>query len=207
MDVHRHRKAKLGHYPPAGAASVADVRKWALSALLCKLALLAAFGGCASTGGGDFVVDVMFRKTGAVAPDVIEITSPGLVNEIHGAFTIEAVGLYAGAQLEEDGRVGLGSNRVFLLEFRDHGDISLLRSDDKRVSLRAELGSDGKVVKALLGSKTGAVVSGFKAEGNDAFESGTWELLYDGPEIVVGRFDLTFEKYRVAGNFRAPRLR
>lgn len=173
--------------------------------MLCILALLV--GACASGGSREIFVDVMFRKTGAVAPNVVEISTPGLVNEIHGAFTIEAVGLYAGAELAEDSRVARGSNRVFLLEFTDHGDISLLRTDDKRVSLRAELGPDGKVEKALLGSKTGAVVSGFNAEGNDAFESGTWELLYDGPELVVGRIDLKFQKYRVAGNFRAPRLR
>jgi hypothetical protein len=162
---------------------------------------------CASGSCGDERVDAMFRKTGAIVPDVIELSAPALVSDIHGAYTIEATAFYSGAQLAEDGRVTTGVNRVFLLEFTDHGAIALLRTDDKRISLRAELGPEGEVVRALLGSKKGAVVTGFGAEGNDTFESGSWELLYDGPEIVIGRVDLKFRKYSVAINFRAPRLR
>lgn len=156
---------------------------------------------------GEALVDFMFRKTGAPAPDVLELTTPALVNEVHGAYTIESAGYYPGNVLEDDGRVVKGDGRVFLLEFTDHGDISLLRTDDKRVSLRAQLGPAGKVERALLGAVSGSVVSGFTAAGNDTFESGTYEILYDGPELVVGRIDLKFGKYSVAGNFRAPRIR
>jgi hypothetical protein len=149
----------------------------------------------------------MFRKTGHPVPEVVELTTPALVNEVHGAYTIESAGFYPGNVMQDDGRIVAGEGRVFLLEFMDHGDISLLRTDDKRVSLRAQLGPEGKVERALLGALSGTVVSGFTAEGNDTFESGTYEILYDGPEWVVGRIDLKFKKYSVAGNFRAPRIR
>lgn len=182
--------------------SVAEMRRIALC-----LAILIGLGGCASPGEGEVRVDVMFRKTGAPESGVVEITSPALVNELNGAFTIESAGWYTGASLDEQGKIKRGDNRVFLLEFMDRGDISLLRTDDQRVSLRAELGPDGKVRTALLGSLTGTVVSGYTASRNDTFESGTWELLYDGPDMVVGRVDLQFRKYRVQGNFRAPRVR
>jgi len=152
-------------------------------------------------------VDVMFRKTGAVAEGVLELTTPALVNEVHGAFTIESLGYFPGAALSEDGRVVSGEGAVFALEFVDHGAISVLRTDDKRVSLRAEFGPEGQVTGGLLGSPRGSVSTGFTTAGNDRFKSGTYELLYDGPELVVGRFDVQFEKYRVQGNFRAPRLR
>ncbi len=175
---------------------------------LCVLALCCLMlAGCAAPGSGEMLVDVMFRKTGAPTEGVVELTTPALVNEVNGAYSIEAVSWYAGAALSEDGKVTRGDSRVFLLEFIDRGDISLLQTDDKRVSLRAELAGDGTVRTALLGSVTGTVVSGFTAAGNDTFESGTWELLYDGPDLVVGRIDLKFKKYRVAGNFRAPRSR
>jgi hypothetical protein len=170
------------------------------------LVALLLIAGCANAHSGEMVVDFMFRKAGAPAGDVIELSTPALVNEIHGAFTIELTGYYPGAALDDDGKIVKGDDRVFLLEFTDHGDISLLRTDDKRVSLRAQLGPQGKVTRALLGSMSGAVVSGFTTEGNDTFESGTWEVLYDGPDVVVGRIDLRFTKYSVAGNFRAPRM-
>lgn len=171
------------------------------------MTILMALAGCATPGAGEMLVDVMFRKTGAPESGVVEITTPGLVNEVHGAFTIESVGWYTGAELDEQGKIKRGDNRVFLLEFMDRGDISLLQTDDQRVSLRAELAADGKVRTALLGSLTGTVVSGFTASRNDTFESGTYELIYDGPDMVVGRIDLQFRKYRVQGNFRAPRVR
>lgn len=196
-------------------ASVAEMRRLAAgshgsSAVLamCLPALCwLVLAGCATPGTGEMLVDVMFRKTGAPTEGVVELTTPALVNEINGAYSIEAVSWYAGAALAEDGKVTRGDNRVFLLEFMDRGDISLLQTDDKRVSLRAELAGDGTVRTAILGSVTGTVVSGFTAAGNDTFESGSWELVYDGPDLVVGRIDLKFKKYRVAGNFRAPRSR
>lgn len=161
---------------------------------------------CASSSG-DAKVDVMFRKTDAVAEDILDLTTPALVNEINGAYEIEGIGYFPSAKLAESGEVTSGENRVFVLRFIDLGDISVLRTDDKQVSLRAEFGPEGKVVNALLGSTSGAVSDAFVSYGNDVFESGSWEVLYDGPDIVVGRFDLKFRKYRVAGNFRAPRLR
>lgn len=156
---------------------------------------------------GDAEVDVMFRRTGSVTEGVLELTSPALVSGPNGAYTIESIGYYPGTELAPDGQVIDGQHAVFTLQFTDLGDIDLLRTDDKRVSLRAEFGAGGKVTNALLGSSSGAVSDGFVAFKNDTFESGSWEVLYDGPDLVVGRFDLKFTKYRAAGNFRAPRLR
>jgi hypothetical protein len=155
----------------------------------------------------DANVDIMFRRGDAVADDVLTLSTPALVSEVNGAYEIEGIAYHTGVKLGPDGQIQSGKNRVFSVRFVDLGDISVLRTDDKRVSLRAELGPEGKVINALLGSVSGAVHDGFVSYGNDVFESGTWELLYDGPEIVVGRVDLQFKKYRVKGNFRAPRLR
>lgn len=176
-----------------------------LSICLLALCLLPA---CGSSGAmGDAEVDVMFRRTEAVTDGVLELTAPALVSKPNGAYEIEAIGYYPGAALGPEGQVVAGDHAVFTLQFTDLGDIDLLRTDDKRVSLRAEFGAGGKVTSALLGSTSGAVSDGFVAFNNDTFESGTWEVLYDGPDLVVGRFDLKFTKYRAAGNFRAPRLR
>ena len=171
------------------------------------IAALIALPACSSTGAGDAQIDVMFRKTDAVDSDILELTTPALVNEINGAFELEGVGYMPGAKLSAGGEIDSGDNSVFVLRFIDLGDISVLRTDDKQVSLRAEFGPEGKVVNALLGSTSGAVSDAFVAYENDVFESGTWQVMYDGPELVVGRFDLKFRKYRVAGNFRAPRLK
>lgn len=188
---------------PLPPASVAEMRKL----VTCLLAVL-ALGGCGSTGGlKDAEVDVMFRRTANVTDGVLELTSPALVSKPNGAYTIEAIGYYPGAALGPSGQIEEGKHAVFSLQFVDLGDISVLRTDDKRVSLRAEFGAGGKVTNALLGSTSGAVSDGFVAFNNDTFESGSWEVLYDGPDLVVGRFDLKFTKYRAAGNFRAPRLR
>lgn len=168
--------------------------------------LLCLCAGCAGTSQ-ETRVDVMFRKTGALAEGTLELTSPALVNDLNGAYTIELAGYFASRGLDESGRVVSGGNAVFALEFVDHGDISVLRTDDRRISLRAEFGPGGKVTNALLGSTSGAVEDGFTTAGNDTFESGTFELLYEGPELVVGRFDLKFRKYRAQGNFRAPRVK
>jgi hypothetical protein len=178
----------------------------ALITLGCLPAIALATAGCASSSP-DARVDVMFRKTDAVAEDVLELTTPALVNDINGAYEIEGVGYFPSAKLAASGEVESGENRVFVLRFIDLGDISVLRTDDKQVSLRAEFGPEGKVVAALLGSTSGAVNDAFVAYGNDVFEAGSWELLYDGPDVVVGRFDIKFKKYRASGNFRAPRLR
>lgn len=186
--------------PSSPARSVAEMRKPFLLLLLCLLP------GCASTEG-ETRVDVMLRKTGTITDGTLELTSPALVNELNGAYTIHAAGYYAGRGLDANGRVIAGKGAVFALEFTDHGDISVLRSDDRRISLRAEFGPDGKVTNGLLGSTSGAVEDGFTSAGNDTFESGSFELLYEGPELVVGRFDLKFAKYRAQGNFRAPRIR
>jgi hypothetical protein len=170
--------------------------------------LVTFLGGCA-TGDAGFRsnVDFMFRESGVVLPDALTLTSPSLVSELNGAYTIHLVGLHSRSALASDGVLTSGQSRVFQLDFIDHGDISILRTDDKALSLRAELGPDGKVVRALLGGVSGVASDGFKAFANDTFESGTWQLLYDGPDIVVGRLDLKFRKYSVSGNFRAPRLR
>jgi hypothetical protein len=183
--------------------SVAEMRRLATLLLTAFIALPA----CSSTGAGDASVDVMFRKTDVIDEDILELTTPALVNEINGAYEIEGIGYMPGAKLSAGGEVESGDNRVFVLRFVDLGDISVLRTDDKQVSLRAEFGPEGKVVNALLGSPSGAVSDAFVSSGNDVFESGTWEVMYDGPDLVVGRFDLKFRKYRVAGNFRAPRLK
>lgn len=175
--------------------------------LACLLVWSALTGACASAGGlEDAEVDVMFRRTEAVS-DALELTSPALVSKVNGAYEIESIGYRPGSKLGPDGQVQSGENAVFVLGFVDLGDISVLRTDDKQVSLRAEFGPGGKVLNALLGSTSGAVSDGFTSSGNDEFESGSWEVLYDGPDLVVGRFDLKFRKYKVAGNFRAPRLR
>jgi hypothetical protein len=181
------------------------MRSTLITFCLCLAALQLA--GCAGSPQANAQADVMFRKTSAMTEGVIELTTPSLVNDIHGAFTIEELGYFTGATLAEDGRVRPGENAVFVLEFVDHGDISVLRTDDKRVSLRVEFGPEGKITAGLLGDRSGVVRSGFTNAVNDTFKEGTWELLYDGPEVVVGRFDVEFEKYRVTGNFRAPRLR
>lgn len=182
------------------------MRKPAILCLLLILLPLAA--GCSSMEAlRDAEVDFMFRQTEATAGDVLELTTPALVSKVNGAYEIEGIGLRERAALTAAGDVEAGQNLVFVLTFTDLGDISVLRTDDKRVSLRAELGPEGKVLNALLGSTTGRVTDGFTSALNDEFESGTWEILYDGPELVVGRIDLKFRKYRVSGNFRAPRLR
>lgn len=162
---------------------------------------------CASGPAPEMRVDFMFRTTGAAEPQIVSLASPPLVNEINGAFTLTDTGLYARAVLGDGGRVSPGVNRVFLLDFIDHGDISILRTDDKRLSLRAELGPGGLVVRALLGAVDGQPAEGFTSFENDRFESGAWSLLYDGPDLVVGRLDLKFRKHVVSGNFRAPKLR
>lgn len=175
--------------------------------LTCLLLFATLAGACASTGGmEDAEVDVMFRRTDATS-DALELTTPALVSKVNGAYEIEGIGYMTESSLSPAGEVKAGKNTVFVLRFVDLGDISVLRTDDKQVSLRAEFGPGGKVVNALLGSTSGAVSDAFTSAGNDVFESGSWEVLYDGPELVVGRFDLKFRKYRVAGNFRAPRLR
>jgi len=174
--------------------------------LLLLLPLLLA--ACASDyGRADARVDFMFRDTGAAAGDVLSLAQPPLVNELNGAFTITDVGYYPHAALTESGGVKSGEARVFVLDFIDHGDISILRTDDKRLSLRAEMDPKGVVTRALLGAPQGQVGDGFVTFANDHFESGQAEILYDGPDLVVGRLDLRFRKYKVSGNFRAPRLR
>lgn len=163
---------------------------------------------CASApSSGEARVDFMFRRTAAVEDATVTLAQPSLLNELNGAFTIHEVGLHARAALDSGGVMRAGGNRVLGIEFTDHGDISILRTDDKRLSLRAELGPDGKVVRGLLGATAGVVMDGFTAFENDAFESGSWQLLYDGPDLVVGRLDLKFRKYAVSGNFRAPKLK
>jgi hypothetical protein len=175
--------------------------------LACLLSVSALTGACATSAGlEDAEVDVMFRRTEAVS-DALELTTPALVSKVNGAYEIESIGYRPRSKLGPDGQVQAGENAVFVLRFIDLGDISVLRADDKQVSLRAEFGPGGKVLNALLGSTSGAVSDGFTSAGNDVFESGSWEVLYDGPDLVVGRFDLQFRKYKVAGNFRAPRLR
>lgn len=181
-----------------------SLRPMARLILLLPLVLAA----CATDPGrADARVDFMFRDTGAAEGNIVTLASPPLVNELNGAFTITDVGYYASGALEESGRLKSGTSRVFLLDFVDHGDISILRTDDKRLSLRAELGPEGTVTRALLGAVQGQASDGFVSFENDRFESGTWVLLYDGPDLVVGRLDLKFRKHRVSGNFRAPRLR
>lgn len=172
--------------------------------LLLPLLLAAC---AADPGRVDARVDFMFRDTGAAEGGILSLASPPLVNELNGAFTITDIGFYPRAALSQSGRVESGTARVFLLDFVDHGDVSILRTDDKRLSLRAEFGADGAVTRALLGAPQGQVSDGFASFENDRFESGTWTLLYDGPDLVVGRLDLKFRKHRVSGNFRAPRLR
>lgn len=174
--------------------------------LILLLPLVVA--ACATDPGrADARVDFMFRDTGAAEGNILTLASPPLVNELNGAFTITDVGFYPASALDESGRLKSGASRVFLLDFIDHGDIAILRTDDKRLSLRAELGPEGAVTRALLGAPQGQVSDGFVAFENDRFESGTWVLLYDGPDLVVGRLDLKFRKHRVSGNFRAPRIK
>lgn len=155
----------------------------------------------------DARVDVMFRRTGDTAEGVLTLADPPLVNELNGAFTIERIAWHGSAGLEASGAIAAGKNAVFELAFTDHGDISVLRTDDKPLSLRAELGPGGKVLRGMLGSVSGQVADGFLSYRNDEFVAGSWELLYDGPSLVVGRVDMQFRKYRVMGNFRAPRVR
>ena len=166
------------------------------------IALLMA--GCAS-GGEKFNphVDAMFRETGARTENVLTLTRPALVNEVNGAYQVNALAYVRNAALAPDGKVVSGAHAVLTLEFTDFGDIGVLRSDDKDVSLRAELGPEGKVLRALLGDERGHVTEGFVSKVNDAFTEGSWKLIYDGPDIVVGRLDLKFKKYEVAANFRA----
>lgn len=175
---------------------------------LLVLASSVLLGGCATTGGmQDADVDVMFRQTDAVTDDILTLTTPALVNKVNGAYEIEALAYIPRAALGPNGEIVSGDHGVFSLRFMDLGDISVLRTDDKRVSLRAEFGAEGKVTNAMLGSSSGSVSDAFITSGNDVFESGTWEVLYDGPDLVVGRLDLKFRKYRVQGNFRAPRMK
>lgn len=161
---------------------------------------------CAAPGRDDSRVDMMFRDTGATG-DVFTLATPSLVNELNGAFSITDAGWFGRAVLDEAGQVKAGESRVFVLDFIDHGDSPILRTDDKRLSLRAELGPEGKVLRGLLGAAQGRVTDGFGSYGSDEFQSGTWQLLYEGPDLVVGRLDMQFRRYRVAGNFRVPRLR
>lgn len=160
--------------------------------------------GC-SSGGEKYNphVDAMFRETGVRTENVLTMSRPALVNEVNGAYQVNALAYVSRAGLAPDGKVVSGGNAVLTLEFTDLGDIGVLRTDDRDVSLRAELGPDGKVLRALLGSESGHVTEGFTSAVNDAFKEGLWKLLYDGPDIVVGRLDLKFTKYEVAVNFRA----
>lgn len=161
--------------------------------------------GCAAQGGRyNSQVDAMFRETGG-GEGVLTLTRPALVNEVNGAYQLNSVSYQTRRQLSGDGVIEPGAHAVLAIEFTDFGDISVLRTDDKDVSLRAELGPQGKVVKALLGSERGKVSDGFVAFADDTFKEGTWKLLYDGPDLVVGRLDLKFAKYEVAVNFRAAR--
>ncbi|MDC1142280.1 hypothetical protein OAU50_04250 [Planctomycetota bacterium] len=149
----------------------------------------------------------MFRETANSDDNIIRLSKPALLTEINGAFDIQSVALLPSRSLSESGHISAGDNRVFSLEFNDYGDIDILRTDDRQVSLRAEFGPDGKVVRALLGAENGVVPAGFSAFENDVFLDGSYELLYEGPDVVVGRFNLTFKANRVRGNFRAPRVR
>jgi hypothetical protein len=171
---------------------------------LLLLAPLAFVTGC-SSGGEKYNphVDAMFRETGTRTENVLTLTRPALVNEVNGAYQLNALSYVARAALGGDGKVISGSNAVLIVEFTDLGDVGVLRTDDRDVSLRAELGPDGKVLRALLGSDTGHVTEGFTSAVNDAFKEGTWKLIYDGPDIVVGRLDLKFTKYEAAVNFRS----
>lgn len=163
---------------------------------------------CASGGAGnDYAVDVMFRDAGGGDSDTLKLTTPALVSDMNGVFTIHQVAYHPRSALADNGGLVAGTNTVLGVEFTDHGDITVLRTDDVRLSFRAELGPEGKVLRALLGSTDGRVTDGFVTWNNDAFVSGEWELIYDGPELVVGRVDIRFKKYRVQGNFRAPRVR
>ena len=194
---------------PRLAVSVAEMRNLLIRLLFVTTCLPAILlGGCNSPGSmQDADVDMMFRKTDAMADDILTLTTPALVNKINGAYEIESMGYFPRGALNTDGTVKQGENAVFVLRFVDLGDISVLRTDDKRVSLRAEFGPEGKVTNAMLGSVSGSVSDAFTTSGNDVFESGTWEVLYDGPDLVVGRLDVKFKKYRVQGNFRAPRMK
>ncbi len=172
-------------------------------AVILSLLLLA---GCASEGSRyNPRVDAMFRETGAASDGVLTLSRPSLVNEVNGAYQIHSLSYRSKASLSADGSIESGGNAVLAVEFTDFGAISVLRTDDKDVSLRAELGPKGQVLKALLGSDRGRVSDGFASFGNDAFKEGSWSLLYDGPDLVVGRLDLKFTKYEVAVNFRALR--
>lgn len=163
--------------------------------------------GCASANRPRASVDVMFRETANINENVIRLTKPGLVTDINGAFKVHSAALMPDRSLSETGHINAGDNRVFAMEFSDYGEIDILRTDDKQVSLRAEFGPDGKVLRALLGAENGVTPAGFGSFENDTFVSGEYELLYEGPEIVVGRFDLQFKANRVRGNFRVPRVR
>ncbi|MHC4841591.1 MAG: hypothetical protein ACYTDT_11680 [Planctomycetota bacterium] len=171
------------------------------------LALLLLLSGCAGASSTRTSVDVMFRETASINENVIRLTKPALVTDVNGAFKIHSAALMPGKSLTGFGRIMAGDNSVFSMEFSDYGDIDILRTDDKQVLLRAEFGPDGKVVQALLGAENGIVPSGFSSFENDVFVEGNYELLYEGPDVVVGRFDLTFKANRVRGNFRAPRVR
>lgn len=149
----------------------------------------------------------MFRETGSLNKGVISLSKPALVNNLNGAFKIHAAALMPDRALNALGHITSGNSKVFILEFTDYGDLDILRTDDMQVSLRAEFGPDGKVLNALLGAENGIIPVGFSAFENDTFISGSYELLYEGPNIVVGRFDLQFKANRVRGNFRAPRIR
>ncbi|MCC6573365.1 MAG: hypothetical protein IT462_06185 [Planctomycetes bacterium] len=152
-------------------------------------------------------VDAMFRETGTITKSTLTLSKPALVNDLNGAYEIYALGFLSRASLSANGQIQAGTNAVLTLEFRDFGDITVLQVDDKDVSLRAELGPSGKVLHAILGSDRGRVTDGYMSYENDLFESGSYQMLYEGPDVVVGRADLKFRKYTVAVNFRAPRTR
>ena len=170
------------------------------------LLLLLLLAGCTMTGPGanEPRIEAMFRVS-AEQEGVFTLSRPALVNELNGVYRVRGVSLQSRAALDESGNVIGGKSRVLVLEFTDLGGVSLLRTDDMDVSLRAELGPKGKVLRALLGRPSGAVHSGFGSWRNDTFVSGSYELIYDGPDVVVGRADLAFKKYQVKVNFRAPR--
>lgn len=181
-------------------------RKPVARLVLIGVVLLPLLAGCAAASGRyQPVVDAMFRPTGKGADVSLELSQPSLVNELNGAFTLGSVAWLDHAALNESGRVQSGENAVLMIEFADHGGIDVLRTDDTVVSFRAELGPEGKVIRALLGGEGGRITDGFVSYTNDVFREGSWRAIYDGPDLVIGRIDIEFEKYTAAVNFRVPR--
>ena len=149
--------------------------------------------------------DAQFEHKGD--PGVFKLTS-SVVSDINSYYyRFESKLFYTNAGLDAEGKLVKNGPGVLSIAFNDEGDGNLTRQDDKAITLRLQIESDGTVSSAVLGNPGGTISVGLTTYQNPKFVSGKAWILYRGDEMVIGQIHAIFEGYEITGSFRASSRR